>query len=154
MGAWEAGNFENDTALDWIGNLCEDGSVSTVRDALARAIEPRAPWQPSFWGKLLGRQPVERSLDATDASEALAAAEIVACRLGHPLPELPDGVAEWAREHAQELSQELAQLARQAVTLIKTKSELKDLWEEGDAETAAEWHAVIADLEHRLQSPE
>ena len=152
MGAWEAGNFENDTAMDWIGDLRESGSASSVRTALMQVTAQSTPPQPSFVGRLLGRRPVEPYLEAPTASEALAAAEIVACWLGHPLPKLPDGVAEWAREHARDFSPEFVQLARQVVTIIKTKSELKDLWEEGDAKIASEWHTVIADLERRLQS--
>jgi len=152
MGSWDAGNFENDTAMDWVGDLRESRSVTIVRDALIRVIEQSAPQRPSFVGRLLGRHPAEPYLPASVASEALAAAEIVACWLGHPLPELPDGVVEWTREHAQEFSPDSGQFARQAVAIIKTKSELKDLWEEGDASIGFKWHAVIADLERRLQS--
>ena len=151
MGTWAAGNFENDIAMDWIGDLRESGDVSTVRTALSQVVEQSAPQQPSFLGRLLGRRPVVPYLEAPVASEALAAAEIVACWLGHPLSKLPDGIAEWAREHSSGFSPELVQLARQAVATIKTKSELRDLWEEGDAATAAEWYTVIADLERRLQ---
>jgi hypothetical protein len=151
MGAWESGNFENDTAMDWLGDLRESGSASSVRTALMQVTAQSTLQQRSFVGTLLGRRPVEPYLEATTASEALAAAEIVACWLGHPLPKLPEGVAEWAREHARDFSPEFVQLAREAVTIIKTKSELKDLWEEGDAKIASEWQAVIADLERRLQ---
>ena len=152
MGAWAAGNFENDTAMDWVGDLRESGDASAVRTALSQVMEQSTPQQPSFVGRLLGRRPVEPYLEAPVASEALAAAEVVACWLGHPLPKLPDGVGEWAREHSSEFTPEFVQLARQVVATIKTKSELRDLWEEGDAATAAEWHTVIADLERRLQS--
>ncbi|MGC3981405.1 MAG: DUF4259 domain-containing protein [Steroidobacteraceae bacterium] len=152
MGAWDAGNFGNDDALDWIGELCENGSTSSVRSALTQAIAQSTPQQPSLVGKLLGRQPVEAYLEAPIASEALAAAEIVACWLGHPLAKLPDGVAEWVQEHSHDFSPAFVQLAREAVAHIKTKSELKELWEEGDAKVAAEWHAVIADLEQRLNN--
>ncbi len=152
MGAWAAGNFENDTAMDWIDDLRESGTPDTVRAALCQVMEQSVPPRPSFVDRLLKRRPADPYLEAPVASEALAAAEIVACWLGHPLPQLPEGVADWARQHAHMLSTEFTQLARQAVAIIKTNSELKDLWEEGDAGTAAEWHAVIADLERRLQS--
>ena len=46
---------------------------------------------------------------------------------------------------------ELITLARQAVFTIKTKSGLKDLWEEGVGTVARKWHSAIADLEQRLQ---
>lgn len=151
MGAWAAGNFENDTAMDWIADLRVHGDSSTVRSALSQVIERSLPKEPSFVGRLFGRRPVESYLEAPVASEALAAAEVVACWSGRPLSKMPDGVVEWVREHSSEFSPEFVQLARQAVTTIKTKSELRDLWEEGDDATAAEWQSVIADLESRLQ---
>jgi len=152
MGAWATGNFENDSALDWIGSLRESGSASAVRTALRQVIEQSKPQDPSFVGRLLGRRPVEPYLEAPIACEGLAAAEIVACWLGHPPLTLPEGVDAWARDHAGEVTAEYFELARQAVATIKTKSELKDLWENGDAANGTEWHTVIADLESRLQS--
>lgn len=151
MGAWAAGSFENDTAMDWVSDLRESGKASTVRNSLSQVIEQSAPKQRSFVGKLFGRREVDSFLEVPVACEALAAAEIVACWLGHPLSHIPDGVTEWVREHSRDFSPEIVRLARQAVAIIKTKSELKDLWEEGDTATAAEWHTVIADLENRLQ---
>lgn len=40
-------------------------------------------------------------------------------------------------------------LALEAVHIVKTNSELKDLWEEGDA---TKWRNVVADLELRLSA--
>jgi len=91
-------------------------------------------------------------LEADVASEGLAAAEIVAFWLGHPDEHFPDCLHEWAGRHSDSFSPELAVLARQAVSAIKTKSELKDFWEEGDGIVAPKWHAAIADLEQRLQT--
>jgi hypothetical protein len=42
-------------------------------------------------------------------------------------------------------------LARQAVVIIKTKSELKDLSEEGGGIVAPKWHSAITNLEQRLR---
>ena len=151
MGTWAAGNFENDTAMDWVGDLIEGGVGSIIHDALSQVMEQSAAQQPSFVGRLLGRKPVEAYLEAPTACEALAAAEIVACWLGHPLSKLPDGIEDWIRKNSGDFSQELVGLARQAVTVIKTKSELKELWEEGGAASLAEWETAILDLERRLQ---
>ena len=38
-------------------------------------------------------------------------------------------------------------LAAQAVAIVKTNSELKELWEEGDAN---KWREMVEDLERRL----
>jgi len=152
MGAWDAGSFQNDTALDWAGNLRESGDVTAVRIALVRVLEERRSERPSFIGRLLGRRLVEPYLEAHVASQGIAAAEIIAFWLGHPDQHFPVGLREWARNHADSLSPELVALAQQAVSVIKTKSELKDFWEEGDNIVAPKWHAAIADLESRLQS--
>jgi Domain of unknown function (DUF4259) len=153
MGAWDAGSFQNDTALDWVGTLCESGDSEAVRVALTRAREERIPPQPSLIGRLLlGRRRIEPYLEADVASEALAAAEIVAFWLGHPDSHLPEQLEAWARQHSTSFTPEFVTLARQAVTAIKTKSELKDLWEEGNGIVAPKWHGAIADLERRLQN--
>lgn len=100
MGAWDAGSFQNDTALDWVGDLCEGGDVAAVRTALSRVMKERRSVRPSFIGRLLGRRPVEPYLEAHVASEGLAAAEIVAFWLGHPDPHFHGKLAEWARRHS------------------------------------------------------
>lgn len=152
MGAWDAGSFQNDTALDWAGDLSERGDLASIRTALIRVVEKRQSEQPSLVGRLIGRRPVEPYLEARVACQGLAAAEIVAFWLGHPDQHFPDYLKEWARLHADACSPEFVTLARKAVSTIKTKSELKDLWEEGDGIVAPQWHAAIADLEQRLQS--
>ena len=152
MGAWDAGSFQNDAALDWTGDLCDSGDVAPVRAALNRAIEQRPSQQPSFIGKLLGQRPVESTLDSHEACQALAAAEIVAFWLGHPGPGFPQRLAEWAHQHSASLSPDLVSLACKAVRSVRTKSELKDLWEEGDRTVALDWYEAIADLERRLQT--
>jgi hypothetical protein len=152
MGAWDAGSFQNDTALDWAGGLSENGDVATVRSALARVLEERRSERPTFIGRLFRRRPVDPYLEADVASEGLAAAEIVAFWLGHPDQHFPDYLREWAGRHSDALSPEFISLARKAVFAIKTKSELKDLWEEGNGIVASKWHAAIADLEQRLQT--
>src|ERR1700722_69908 len=111
MGAWDAGSFHNDTALDWVHHLCQSADVTPVRTALDRAVEQRLPPQPSLLGRLLGRRPVEQYLEADAACEALAAAEIVAFWLGRPAadfpaPDFPDNLREWARRHADSFSPE------------------------------------------------
>jgi hypothetical protein len=103
-------------------------------------------------GRLLGRRVIEPYLEAHVACEGLAAAEIVAFWLGHPDQHFPDYLRDWARRHSDAFSPEFITLARQAVSIVKTKSELKYLWEEGDGIVAPKWHAAIADLESRLQS--
>ncbi len=152
MGAWGAGSFQNDWALDWVGDLCESGDAATVRDTLIAATHLQTAPEPSIIGRMLGRKSREPRLPAHVASEALAAAEIVAFWLGHPTENFPDKLRNWATERKSSFTPELAQLAREAVLAIKSKSDLKDLWEEGDGIVAHKWRAAIADLEQRLQN--
>lgn len=147
MGTWAADNFGNDVALDLVLVLCKGGTPVTVRAALERIIEDGKPRRPSLIGRLFGRRPAEPYPDADVAMETLVAAEIVACWLGHPPRELPEGLGEWIEQHRDAYRPELAQLARQAVVVVKTVSELKDCWKES---VATEWYAVIEDLERRL----
>ena len=148
MGTWAVDSFGNDLALDMVLVLCQGGTPAVVRAALERIIEEGKPRQPSLIGRLLRRQSTEPYPEADVAMEALVAAEIVACWLGHPPRELPEGLGEWIEQHRDAYRPELAQLARQAVLVVKTISELKDLWEEAGA---AEWYGVIEDLERRIR---
>jgi len=150
MGAWGAGSFENDWALDWLGDLRESGDVSRVRAALSRVLEHGGTKhsRASILERLRGRRRHTDWLDADVATRALAAAEIVAAWLGHPAANLPEGLTAWLLQHSVSFRADLAALARQAVGIVKTNSELKDLWE-GDE---TEWRSVIDDLERRLSA--
>jgi hypothetical protein len=127
MGAWGAGTFDNDDALDWLDDLV-DGASDAIRGAL-EATEAE-------------------SIEAPDASSALAAAEVVAAALGNPAADLPGEVSDWLEANGAKSAAALAPLARQAVERIRANSELKDLWEETDP---SEWTAAVDDLHKRLE---
>ena len=101
---------------------------------------------PSILERLRGRPHHTDWLTANVSSKALAAAEIVAAWVDHPAAYLPDGIMEWLQQHSSSFQLDLVPLARQAVGIVKTNSELKDLWEEGGAD---EWKEVVEDLERR-----
>lgn len=149
MGAWGANSFENDWAMDWLSNLRESGDASLLRTALSRVVEHGGTKHssPSLLERLRGLSRHTDWLKASDASRALAAAEIVAAWLGHPRPNLPEGTAVWIQKNAPSFQPDLVPLARQAVAIVKTNSELKDLWEEGDP---TKWKTAVDDLEQRL----
>lgn len=111
MGAWGLGSFENDTALDWVGDLMETRGLSVLKKALD--ITPG------------------QSLDADEGSEAIAAAEIVAALIGRGRGELPEGVAEWMATVAPAEAQALRGQALQALdAVLSEESELRELWAE------------------------
>ena len=152
MGTWGAGTFENDWALDWLSSLREGRDGSQIRIALTSVVDHggtrRSP--PSILERLRGRRHHTDWLTANVSSKALAAAEIVAAWRGHPAANLPDGAMDWLRQHSSSFQPDMVPLARQAIGIIKTNSELKDLWEEGDA---TKWRNVVEDLERRLNLP-
>jgi hypothetical protein len=132
MGTWAVGSFESDTALDWLAKLHENGDFSLVRQALAVDLEHAEPCV---------------------AAKAVAAADLVACSLGHPPPERRRrGLVEWTQQHSESFTPELLELARSAVATVKIKSKLRDAWKERDGSVSPAWLASIADLEKRLQS--
>ena len=130
MGAWGAGSFENDDAMDWVIGLAEGSGDAVLRDALTPITTTD-----------------DRYLEGPDCSIAVAAAEAVAAARGHANASLPDEVVEWVRQKP-EVTGELVALARSAVDRIAAKSELRDLWDESDS--AETWRAAMTDLRARL----
>ena len=139
MGAWGAGNFENDSAADWAGDLVERGSPDLVRVALQAAVDGAG----------------QDDLDADVGTEALAAAEVVAAaagRGGAPNAYNED-VLKWAADHPELGDADTRELALQAVEAVRSDaSELAELWSEAsEGETAdPKWVAVLEDLATRL----
>jgi uncharacterized protein DUF4259 len=130
MGAWGEGGLENDTALDWLGDLEEQPQLETVTIALGQAAAE------------------DDYLEATAGCEALVAAELVAYALGRPPSEPEERLTALAGDLAG--LRDHAGLAAQAVAIIgdTEHSELHDLWHEGGENE--EWDASIADLRTRL----
>lgn len=128
MGAWGAGNFENDDALDFVGGLTLESIEQQVRDALAAVdVEDGA------------------EVDATASAYALAAAELVAASRGHLSADFPQDAVGLTKGLK---AADLKELACEAVSRVLMRSELVALWAEADE--PAEWNRVITDLVKRL----
>lgn len=125
MGAWSAGSFGNDDALDYVGDLSNfDSVLETVAVLLARP---------------------ER-LEADEACTALAACDLLAAGLGRPpadLPELPD-------LELRAVSGEALDQAKALVKRVRSTSDLAELWEDD----ADEWHNALDALLVRLNPSE
>ena len=132
MGAWGPGVFENDDASDWVWELEDDNDASVLHEALAAAVDT----------------PVDEPVDAPDASNALAAAEIVAAARGHHGAGLPSEAREWIGRNAGIVDARTVALAAAAVERVSINSELKELWEEAEND---EWSVVVSDLLERLR---
>ena len=132
MGAWGYGPFENDDALDWLGELVAAKNWRPVEAALAAVAGDDA-----------------RELGSRECSAALAACEMVAAKLGRPLPGLPSEASGWlATVGAPDTA--LPDVAREAIAAIRRESELRDLWEETD--DFAAWCDGLEDLKIRLRA--
>ena len=133
MGAWGVGPFDNDTAADWLAGLDD-----AIPNASAFTFRPVVAIEPELY------------LEEPEASEAIAAAELVAAIHGHAgaavlaRPEL----ILWAEDHADWATPDLVNEAIAAVGRVRSASELRDLWAEtGDFE---DWLGVLDNLLDRL----
>ena len=132
MGAWGPGNFENDDALDWIGDLAEskDG-WALVRSTLTEVAK-------------------SDYADAPQSSTALAAAECVAIGRGRPPgTAAPSELSSWCAQHRKGYTEELRVLALRTVQRVRAGSELKVLWGESEE---SDWDDVVGDLERSLST--
>jgi hypothetical protein len=129
-GAWGEGSFENDDALDWAAECSHSNGTDPVAQALRTALDAKY-------------------IEASSASAAVAAAEVVAAALGKPSTKLPADLQSWVRRQPAGSLSQLAPLARKVLARVQDPktSELRQLWSEGKENG---WARVIADLAARL----
>jgi hypothetical protein len=131
MGAWGVDPFQNDLALDWLGEFTDDFGIDFVRATL-----DQASWE--------------------NGEVTLAAAEIVAAIAGHAgsttALDRPVGGSVASRLPALRpaLTSELVRSSIAAVDGVANDSELADLWRDSADET--EWRALLEDLKARLEA--
>lgn len=131
MGAWGIKNFENDSALDWVGEFVDNADPEFISETLIDVIEN------------------DDYIEVDEGSYALAAAEIVAAWNKKKSSDYPEeGMEEIEKIQVNNLS-ELKTLSLKAIEKVKTNSELKELWEETDE--FSEWQALLDDLGKRLE---
>lgn len=134
MSSWGMGSFENDEATDWVDGFATDGAAA-IRSALDGVLEA----DPGTY------------LEITEAAPALAAAEIVAAAIDGDTSHLPEEAASALEEHRSAiLAGKFARDAMRAVQRVLKRSELKDLYEEGDS--AEEWQESLDQLVERLRT--
>ena len=135
VGAWGSGPFENDDAQDWLAHL-----DAALPQTLSLTFRPVVAIEPELY------------LESVEASEAVAAAEVVAALKGLPCEALVENVSvrNWVMGHRAWLSPSLIEEAARAVERILAASELRDLWQESDE--FPEGSAGLDDLLLRLRS--
>ena len=132
MGAWGTGNFDNDTALDWVFELEETNDLSLIRETIEAIF-------------------TEDYIDSDVGSEALIAIEAIARLKGNFGIEnsYAEDLDNWVKSHKLEVSNELIEKSKKALKLIVSdKSELYELWEE--TEDFESWKDEIDNLRARL----
>jgi len=138
MGAWGVSNFENDDALDWIGDLLESGDHNFVVSAINKVYQS------------------EEYLESYTCSESLAACEVVFAVTSKNYSSTPDGVEEWTNKKiglfrkSVKFSQNDINSCTKAVEKITSDSELKELWEESDHYD--QWLSIQNDLIKKLDT--
>ncbi|WP_283133165.1 DUF4259 domain-containing protein [Rhizohabitans arisaemae] len=124
MGAWGYGPFDNDGALDGLGNL--NGSTDLERD-MSAVME--AALKDDY-------------VEGPEMSEAIAVACLIAAQY-LPAEENPNA-AKWLADNPFEVTDDLRDLAHSTFerALDPQDNELYDLWEEGGS--LDEWRAELA----------
>ena len=134
MGAWGAGNFQNDTALDWYEEFRSTGAAA-IEDAFLTAE-------------------TADDLDADEGTIVLAAAEIVAAAFGKPMPDGPADLNDLLSRY-QDFITLLPDIRARAIAAVRKvlapSSELNELWQDA-GDIAEEWTGLVNDLVSRLEN--
>lgn len=136
MGAWGHEIFDNDSACDWQEKLVASDDLSPIQEAFQRVLE------------------ADDYLEVDEASEALAACEVLAHLRGRPgIQEASiDDLAKWANDHKGLPHEQLTPIAQAVLDRIEADdSELKELWEETN--DFDKWLATVEDVRRRLVEP-
>ena len=134
MGAWGSGIFENDTACDFAAAVLDGGGISLVEQALDRVLACGS-----------------NDLEAPEAEECLAAAEIVARLTGSPGEQTSytAPIDTWIKASQASVSVEVCEKAKRAVARVLSEpSEIVELWtDSGDFDG---WKRSVEGLSARL----
>ncbi len=130
MGAWGIGNFDNDTAMDWLQEFHEQPTEAALSEVFSNVTEN------------------DEFIDADEGSMLLVAAEIIAAIKSRKNNDYPDEVRLFDEIKVQN---DLSDKALKAIDMVSQSddSELKQLWQE--TEDFGRWNAVVIDLKNRIQ---
>jgi Domain of unknown function (DUF4259) len=134
MGAWGFGVFENDTACDFGAAVSDGGGISLVDQALDRVLACG-----------------DNYLEAPEAEECLAAAEIIARLKGSPGEQTSytAPVDAWIKGSQASVSADVVEKAKRAIARVLAEpSELVELWAESNEFDA--WRRSVEGLSARL----
>jgi Domain of unknown function (DUF4259) len=131
-GNWESGSFDNDDATDWVAMCTQSNGAGAVSKTLEMALKPVY-------------------LAASEASQTIAAAEVVTAARGKASQKLLKALGVWLQGQSKKEIAGLAPIASRAVErILKGKgSELQDLWKE--SKSYESWHGQMLDFAERLR---
>jgi len=140
MGTWGVGNFENDSALDWVDEFleCENKKI-LIKSAFKKAKGRKGLFK---FGK-------ESELEEDAASAVLVAGEVVVLLNKGNSKDAPEELLNWVNDTQLRLNKNIVKDALVAISYVKNNSELKDLWEESN--DYQYWNEVVSELERRLE---
>jgi hypothetical protein len=136
MGTWDTDAFGNDAACDWAYSLEGTGDLSLVESTIDRVLAMENDY-----------------LEAPDAEEALAAAEVIARLQGNwgirnAYTEPADF---WVERTQLKPSSDLVRKAHAAIDrIVHSPSELLELWE--DSEEVDAWKQSVSELKSRIKA--
>jgi hypothetical protein len=134
MGTWGPGVFDNDTACDFALAVANSGGLRALVQALDRVVSSDGDY-----------------LEAPDATEGLAAAEIVARLKGSPGQQTgyTASIDAWIKGLKTGVSDELVEKAKRSIVRILTEpSELLELWTASDDFDG--WKRSVEEVSKRL----
>ena len=135
MGCWAIDAFGNDDAIDWSYGLEECSDLSLVERALDKVLAVGNNY-----------------LEATDASEALAAIEVVARLQGNwgERNSYTETVDNWVKTTGIKTNRTVSEKSHRVIDrILAEQSELKELWQETDEFEA--WRDSVQALRARVQ---
>jgi hypothetical protein len=134
MGAWGPGIFENDTACDFAADIAKGSDLTLLEQTLNRVLAVQGGY-----------------LEAPDAAEALAAADIIARLKANPGVQnaYTAAIDAWVERQPAAPSKELVDKARRCIARILTEpSEILELWTESNELDA--WKSAVEEVSKRL----
>lgn len=136
MGAWSHQPFGNDTACDWAYGLEQTGDYSLVAEAIQNVLDNGSNY-----------------LDSDLASEAVAAAEVIAKALGRgtQADSYTEELDAWLESIPNQPAPELRAKAHLALSrILGEDSELRGLWEESGE--FGSWESSVKALQSAIDA--
>ena len=112
MSAWGISNFENDTALDWVGKIVKQKDINVITNSIDKFVS--------------GFNAEETTL--INCSKFLTLAEILAGLLGSPAEDFPEELTDWIESKYINIEQSTIDTAIEGVRLLMNESEVREMY--------------------------